>query len=88
MLLDALHAHPAWKKLEREGKPLPIPYMMPDVVGLDWGTGKAQIRFRVEDNRWWAGLNQLRARILADFLVSGLREKIRESRKPQTEQRG
>jgi hypothetical protein len=81
LLGDALRAHPAYKKLVAEGKPLWLPYMTHDVVGLDYGEGKAQIRFRCEDPTWHSIRNQFEARRLADFLVFQLREKLREAKR-------
>jgi hypothetical protein len=79
MLAAALDAHPALKKLPQEERPLP--YLTPDVVGLDYGHGRERISFRIQDKRWWGDLNQFRARQLADDLVNGLRERIREAKR-------
>lgn len=70
----ALAEHPAIRKLPENERPRLN--CIPECIQV-FSHGA---EYCLDDPRWWVRMNHRRARVLADFLVDGIRAAIREHR--------
>lgn len=83
LLGEAIRGHPAMRRMAPAD--LPLPYLTPDVIGLDWDGDGRRVSYRLEDPTWWRSCRTPReARILAIMLVDEMRAAIRAARRAGT----
>lgn len=76
---EAVQAHPSI----RAGARLPFVMPYPDRIVASWGGTDYEIR-SIPHRPWWHPATERHARQLADELLTGLRERIRETKRMKT----